>query len=199
MLKDFIQKNKNHISFSKSGFTLIETMVAISIFSLSILGLMSVLASGVSNTNYAKEKVIANYLAQEGLEYIINLRNTYALFGGANGWGDFWDKIRLCDNSVDADQACYFDPSSINYSNPIQPIILMTVSSCPSGICPSLYYTTTGKYNYDILGNDSGFIRKIQANQIGANQVKISSTVSWNQGSGLHSATFSEYLFNWIK
>ena len=37
------------------AFTLVETLVAISIFSISVVAVMSVLASGISYTNYAKK------------------------------------------------------------------------------------------------------------------------------------------------
>jgi type II secretory pathway pseudopilin PulG len=81
-MKKFLkQKNK--------AFTLVETLVAISIFTISILGLISVLASGISDTGYAKKKISATYLAQEGIEYTRNIRDTHVLYGGSTGWNDF--------------------------------------------------------------------------------------------------------------
>jgi Tfp pilus assembly protein PilV len=74
------------------GFTLVETLVAVSIFSMSILGLLSILASGISNTNYAKKKIMAGYLAQEGIEYVRNMRDTSVLYnvsGSQAGWDAF--------------------------------------------------------------------------------------------------------------
>lgn len=88
MKKIFKKQNK--------GFTLIETLVGLLIFSLAILSLMSILGSGISNTNYAKQKIIAGYLAQEGIEYIRNQRDTYMLFnpsGSQAGWDDFKNVI----------------------------------------------------------------------------------------------------------
>ena len=66
-----------------------ETLVAISIFSVSILGLMSILASGISNTNYVKQKVMASYLAQEGIEYIRNMRDNAVLYTSGGNWNSF--------------------------------------------------------------------------------------------------------------
>ncbi len=65
-----------------TGFTLVETLVAIAIFTMAIVAMMSVLASGLSNTSYAKRKVTAAYLAQEGIEYVRNQRDTQVLFSG---------------------------------------------------------------------------------------------------------------------
>lgn len=81
-MSKFFKKNNR-------AFTLVETLVALSIFTVSILGLMSVLASGISNTNYAKQKMVATYLAQEGIEYVRNMRDTYVLYPGGGDWESF--------------------------------------------------------------------------------------------------------------
>ena len=75
------QKNK--------AFTLVETLVAISIFTVSILGLISIFASGISNTGYAKKKMVASYLAQEGIEYARNMRDNAVLYPGGGDWPSF--------------------------------------------------------------------------------------------------------------
>ena len=69
-----------------TGFTLVETLVAISIFTISILGMLSVLASSIANTTYAKQKMVATYLAQEGIEYIRNIP-CQGMRDCVNGWG----------------------------------------------------------------------------------------------------------------
>ena len=56
MIKLFKQKNR--------AFTLVETLIALSIFSVSIIAMMSILGGGIANTNYAKNKMTASYLAQ---------------------------------------------------------------------------------------------------------------------------------------
>jgi len=65
---------------NNKGFTLVETLVAVSIFTVSILGLISVLASGISDIGYAKKKIAATYLAQEGIEYTRNFRDNSVIF-----------------------------------------------------------------------------------------------------------------------
>src|SRR3990170_1749725 len=71
------------------GFTLIETLVALVIFTTSITVLISVTGSGVANTNYAKNKFIASYLAQEGVEMVRNIRDNAWLDPAGGGWSKF--------------------------------------------------------------------------------------------------------------
>ena len=59
------------------GFTLIETMVALAIFSVSIVSLIAMTSQGVANVSLAKNKLIASYLAQEGIEVVRNNRDSF--------------------------------------------------------------------------------------------------------------------------
>ncbi len=145
MKKGYLKK----INKLNDGFTLVETLIAISIFSVSIVALMSILGSGISNTNYAKTKITAEYLAQGGIEYVRNMRDNYVLF--ANTTGLTWNN---------------FLAANKNYSSP-DPNFVRTISMLPVPSNP--------------------------------NEVKINSTVSWTQGSGNFSVTFSEDLFNWTE
>lgn len=196
MKKYFKQKNQ--------GFTLVETLVSISIFTMSILGLLSVLSSGITSTSYAKNKIIAGYLAQEGIEYLRNMRDTFVLYditSGQNGWNGASGFItKLTNASCYAANGCYFgDLGSADYSNLSQPMKNLSMTAC-GGNCPVLTYNnTSGKYSYDVSGTNTSFIRKIQVSTISANEIKISSTVYWTQGSGTYNITFSENLYNWVE
>jgi len=178
---------------------LVETLVAISIFSVSLVGLMTVLGQGIANTGYAKKKAIAAFLAQEGIEYVRNIRDTYMLYGATTsaGWTSFNNK--LIGASCQLANGCYFDDSSLNFSSQTQPIVSIPFYAC-SGSCPIMYYDPTyGRYNY-ALGSSSEYRRKINITQLnGATEARITSTVYYSQGSGTYSVSFSESLFNWVE
>lgn len=192
-----MKKYFNKIKYN-TAFTLVETLIAISIFTLSILALMSVLSQGISDTNYAKKKIIAAYLAQEGIEYIRNIRDTYVLYSasGPIGWTSFNSK--MIGASCDQLNGCYFDDQNLNYSDQTQPIIDTPLTICGPSCIPLLYDSTSGKYGY-ASGTDSGFTRKIRVSIISPDETKVFSTVSWTQGSGAYQITFSESLFNWVE
>ena len=190
-------KLKNKVKMQK-GFTLIETMVAISIFTVSILAIVSFTAGNISNTSYAKKKLTASYLAGEGIEYFRNMRDTYSLYdptSGQMGWDAFKVKIDPCDSTNNPDKRCYFIPDDL-FTGGLSTVD-MPVFLC-SGNCPFLKKSPGGEYNYS-SGETTDFIREIKTLQISTSEIKVFSTVFWTQGSGQFSTTFTENLFNWIE
>jgi len=189
-----MKKNKNF----NNGFTLVETLVAVAIFSVSILGLLSLLASSITNTTYAKEKIIAGYLAEEGVEYMRNLRDTYVLYSssGQVGWNNFNTKVAGCATA----NGCYFDDSTVSFAFPSNMAMTnLTLTACSSSSCPNgalNYDSSTGKYGTS--GSRSSFVRQILVKQISADEINVLSTVYWKQGSGTFSVTLSDNLFNWV-
>ncbi|MBP6883992.1 MAG: type II secretion system protein [Candidatus Pacebacteria bacterium] len=185
----------------RRGFTLVETLVAISIFSVSLMALMSVLANGIASTSYVKEKDTAIYLAQEGIEYMRNMRDTYVLYSSSPqaGWDAF--KNKLTENSCTGVNGCYFNADGLftTISSPME-MTKISFGTCTSFGCsnaPMLYNSSTGKYGYT-AGSATNFIRKINV-QVSTNETKILSTVYWTQGSGTYNLTLSENLFNWVE
>lgn len=205
------------------GFTLVETLVAISIFTGAILGLLSFSAGSIGDNNYAKNKLIATYLAQEGAEYMRNLRDTYVLFQ-SNGWGtsdsdNNWDgtvenppqgsfRNKLYEAGCYNDAGCYFDPAGLAYGYQFQPMKALVLTPCEP-TCPAMLYDNssqdTNKYNYT-AGESTSFIRKIKVTNInnsdssGNNkEIKIESTVSWKKANKDFSVSFSNYLKSWAE
>ena len=198
------------------GFTLVEVLVSIAIFSVSILGLLSVMASGIINTNYAKNKMIAGYLAQEGVEYMRNLRDDYIYYSSQSSlsWSDFETQViggsmgnTLCASA----NGCTFNAMSVSEGDTTWPMINLNISACTTSNCGSgasngiLYInsvTGNGGSYYSASGTPSDpasmFVRQIKMIPISANEIKIFSTVYWTQGSNTFHTTLSENLFNWF-
>ncbi len=188
-MKSFFKKNNKFTA----GFTLVETLIAISIFSMSLVALMSILGGGISDTNYAKQKIIASYLAQEGIEYIRNMRDTAVLYSANGNWNSFRTQLTSCNQGDNKE--CGFDNSVLSTNSNF-------IFKCPGDQCK--LYIDNGKYHtYDIssANTDSGFVRKIwmDTTGLGQDEVKTYSKVEWTQGSGTYSIIFSENLFNWVE
>jgi prepilin-type N-terminal cleavage/methylation domain-containing protein len=61
---------------SNAGFTLVETMVAVVVLAIGVLGLAAMLASSVAYMTSSKEDYIAQQKASEAVESIFTARNT---------------------------------------------------------------------------------------------------------------------------
>ena len=61
---------------SNARFTLIETMVAVMVLAVGVLGLAAMLASSVARMNVSQDEYIAQQKAAEAVESIFTARNT---------------------------------------------------------------------------------------------------------------------------
>lgn len=66
------------------GFTLVEAIVAIAVISIGFVGSLVLLSRSSSLANSLKDRVVAAHLAEEGVEIVINIRDTNWLKG--LGW-----------------------------------------------------------------------------------------------------------------
>jgi len=171
-----------------SGFTLIEMMVAIVIFTFSLLGIVVIMGGSISDTTLAKNRIIASYLAQEGVEVMRNFRDTSTLYGGSTGWADF--SLALETKCINGVEGCYFNPElpsdDPNY-----------LTSCLNS-CPELTYSDLEGYNYS-SSQGSGFSRIIEVKMFSSEEIGIISNVSWTKNGNLHEIEFSDVFFNWIQ
>lgn len=183
------------------GFTLVETLVAVAIFASAITALISITARGINDNVFVKNKLIAGYLAQEGVELVVNIRDSNAVDLGAIAgvaWSSFLTEVRDCYtpniDSVEFPKTCMIDGS-----NPPS----FFIQSCSNGDClPLRYNPSLGVYGYSGI-EESPFTRSISilsvpANNPASSEVFIKSEVSWKQGNRTHSTSYYYNLFDWF-
>jgi prepilin-type N-terminal cleavage/methylation domain-containing protein len=171
---------------NNNGFTLVETMVAVFILTISITTFMGVVANGLFTSRYARDEITANYLIQEVIDYIRNDRDTNILLGTTT-WDNFLNRYNLCTASGNG---CYINVSDGTGQK-----------ACPDQYC-SMYYNenaTSGPY-YSYSGTTkSKFKRKIvvEENISNPDQMDIEVTVSWLRGSKTVSKSLNTTLMKW--
>ena len=175
------------ITRTSAAFTLIETMVAISLLTVSIVAPMSLAAQGLASAFYARDQVTASYLAQEGIETVRYIRDGNIL---QNSQGTNIDLLNGIPTGA---------PFSVDASTGAPPVV------CPGGVCPALETRVAdGIYGYSggVAGwSTTNFTREITATFIAGtiNEIKVVSKVSWHTGSyQTRSLTISENLYRWI-
>ncbi len=182
----------------EKGFTLIETLVAISILMLGILGPLSIASSGLKNARYGRDQVTASYLAQEGIEYVRYIRDNNRierLNGASVNWLAGLGKC-FVDTNPPSGYGCWIDvPQEFGGTN--------IIDNCSSSGCPKLRIDDNGYYTYTAGEPLSLFTRtiRIKPTSVGgvsdeARAVRVESTVIWAAGSDTRTFTAVENVFN---
>jgi len=169
---------------TQKGFTIIESLVAITILVFAITGAASAIQSGISSYIFSKDQTIAFYLAQGGFEQIRNIRDENSLTGE-----DWLTGLA----SVSGDP-CYFGQSCI-----VDPINSNQATRCDGpGECPVLRQESgTGFFGYDGSWDPSIFTREISLASINDHEVAITVTVSWSKGIVSREFKARENILNW--
>jgi len=179
---------KNTSLAQKKGFTLLETLVAISILIVAITATFSAAQNGLASSLDARDQIIAFYLAQESVEMVRNSRDANSL-ARITAPGTSW---------LQGLAATVSDPCAFGKSCTVD-ATTNTFVACPSGqgSCTNLRQdVTTGMYGYNTNWNTTIFNREITLSQASASELVIDVTVTWTHGV-IRSFRVNEVLQDW--
>ena len=172
--KKFITSNK--------GFSLVETLVAITLLLLIMVGPLAITSRTSSSATFASEQVVASFLAQEGLEIVQKARDDTVLsstfLGGtqATAWTNFVSAYSSCVSS----DGCRIELDSAGAV--VAPQSCSTIANC-------LLYLNTASgarsmYTHSSAGlTATPYTRVIKITSVNSNEVKVESIVTWRTGS----------------
>ncbi len=137
---------KKNISHKQKGFTLIETLVALFILTLSITGPVYIASVAFRNTIDSRDNITLQYLAEEVVEVIRNKRDKKLFVQNElSNWTLHVDKCIPTN-------PCYMENESNEY----------TFTNCGNG-CPNISFdpdSTSTVYGVKDVTNKSKFIRE---------------------------------------
>jgi prepilin-type N-terminal cleavage/methylation domain-containing protein len=180
MFTNKTQKNNEKKSpSSRAGFTLIEMLVAVFIFSLALAAFMGIASRGLQAARYAQDEVRADYLAIEGIEVIRNIRDQALITGAPNtNWESVFDKDGCLDHLDDSDDnSCAFELDD-------------EIKIYPCSNCSVYFSQDNGDFRQFRLKvpnsyTPTNYIRKIRIDKIddGLDEVIVTVNVAWPTGS----------------
>jgi prepilin-type N-terminal cleavage/methylation domain-containing protein len=181
------------------AFTLIETLVAVSLLSVAIVAPMSLASHSLAAAYYARDQITAYHLAQEAIEALRSIRDGQILTiaqsstgASTNIFGPLVDKILVDDEPFTID-ARLNDPDA-------------AIVSCSGGPCAPLQTDGT-LYGYSTDSTDSTdwtdthFTRTVRAHFIGSgeDEIRVTVEVSWRAGAAnVRTFSISADLYRWV-
>lgn len=153
-----------------SGQVLIESMVALTIAVVGLLGILALLSQSLSLNRVVSQQLIGNYLAAEGLEIVKNIidSNVIASRPWNDGFssGDFEADYQSLSLESNQNRPLRFDSANLFYS-----------------------YGT---------GGPSPFVRTVTIEFISPDEMKVNSVVRWTtRGRGMFEVNLEDHFFNW--
>ncbi len=202
-----------NVEKQNSGFSLIETLVAITVLLLVVVGPMRIISTSAKGSNFSSNQVTALFLAQEGLELARkardeNVLSNYNINSGVNAayWNTFTDNsssgtYSACFNSAGCD--FYYKNVSSSVGNGGVEVV-----DCSSDNCKITYDADPNtsvrshfisKAANRIQAQPTSFTRKVNfIETVSGQEVKVISTVSWFDSTQRqeHNITLESRLFN---
>ncbi len=176
-----------------AGFTLIETLIAIFILTLTIGGLLELAANGFYSVRYARNQLVADALLQESLEYFHNSRDTSVQ--NNIDWQSWVNSNQECFSS----NGCTVDPYATSQK----------VKACTANCEPIVFYDNNDLYGYNSStypsqngqtlngATPTTYVRTITMQQLSPDQVNVTSKITWLNGQSSKTTTQSILLTRW--
>lgn len=159
---------KNRPGPGKGGFTIIETLVAITILMIAIAGPLTVASQALHAALDARSQMVATNLAQEMVEEVRNYKDN-----------------NISGNTLAGLFSRYLDPNG-KYIVEVDPYTSYVFNSClavSNGDC-ALYLSPDTGYTYvQDAGVNSPFSRWFSLAQITPTEFLLTVTVAWSTGS----------------
>lgn len=179
-----------HYAQKKRGFSLVETLVAISILMISIAGPMVLVANGIRSSAFSRDQITAFYLAQDAIEGVRYIRdgNRIEKVLSANPDGVAWDALTQY-SCTDANP-CGIDTYKL-YVDGSNFISQETANDFMSMDSFGIYRYMSGS------SNETRFKRWITITAVDDKEVEIEVTIDWSSGIFTRQFKVKESLFYW--
>lgn len=202
-------------------------LVSVMILTLAVTALLSVSAGAFSSVRYSKNKIVANWLAQESLDYIRNTRDTALIQNpdpATSDWWNTWMGATLGNPPTVEDISGGSGPCTkkggcggvfgggtllsgtkcfsaagcyVDISSAGNIAGLPTGVNTCNGSCPKLQYDAATNQYSYSGGTASPFTVTIRATATSTDMIDITATVIWVDGSTTKSTKQSIILSNW--
>lgn len=186
----------------KRAFTLVETLVAITILTLSVVGPLFAANRAIVSARTSRDQLTALYLAQEAIEYVRRMRDDAYLArypssdASTVAWQDFIDGSGPFSMASCRSTTCTLDPWS-----QMGHVSGSSLNACSGSSCqPLVLYAGAYRQSQNVSGGASSiFTRTVQAVDLPGfpNDERIVATVAWTYHGTPYSVSVTGNLTPW--
>ncbi len=156
---------------SQKGFTLAESVIAITLIIIGIVGVLNLVNRSAGFANIASNRLIAANLGQEGIEIVRNIRDS--------NWinQENWKRglVGFCDGIFELDY----------------------ISGLKCDTNSFLLFDEELGYNYQ-EGRQTIYKRKVEIAEISNAELRVKAIVSWQTRGGDFEIVVEDHLYNWF-
>jgi hypothetical protein len=197
----FFKFKFNRVGKNKtSGLTMVETLVAISILTIAVIGPLGIIAQALHTSYYTRDQMTAYYLAQEAIEYVRNLRDKQGI--GITGQyvenpeatlNPWWGTSKLFNDSL-VDLPTSGDPTSYSLIRTNNAYNFVSYNSEYLKISNGIYGETSGTDATDSIFKREIYFKKTDSTSNQGFTMVVN--VYWKTGSSNSEFTLEEYFTN---
>jgi hypothetical protein len=179
---------------TNSGFTIIETLVAITILMVAIVGPLTIAHKGLLAAVYSSQQITASYLAQDAIEFLKNVKanNVTAIDNGSTDWLRGLSAAGCLPGRPCSVETVTGDPNTPN-----------GIQNCDPATTCRLYISTLNGYTHVSAGNTiTPFFRYFYVTPDptnGGNEAKMTVVVAWNSSGIDNVFTYENEIFNVVQ
>ncbi len=165
----------------KKAFTIIETLVAITILMIAISGPLTSSFRALTASAAARDQMTANFLAQEAIELVRNIKDKNVVGQADEGPLDGLSSCTI-------DSMCYLDTRTQNFSS--------TCDGFQDVDCKLYRDMNTNQFSSVVSQRPTNFYRTFYLKEVTFNSAKAVVDVVWPSGAyGLSSTTIESELY----
>lgn len=186
-----------YFSYRKKGFTIIETLVAVSVLLIALTAVFAAAKNGLASSTALKNRIVATYLAEEAVDGVKNLKDTNLLNILVDDTTDWLDGISECSSS----SPCAYDVLDNNGIGTLSPCSVMDgckVKNGSYGGNPTLVYRQSSVSDNNASTVETGFVRRIWVEETTADmEAKVTVEITRPDQSSFNSYRIETFIYNY--
>lgn len=165
---------------SKRGFTIIEMLVAVFIFTVAISALTLMAGRGIKSARDSQQRITAEFLAIEAMEVVRNIRDSALISAGVTAADNVLSSSGCLNTPGGGNDSCSFEYSASGVPS------LQQCSNC------RIYLGSTG-YTYNTTSTQTPFVRRIYLYRLSQSEIRVRVVVQWDN----EEIEYYQNLFLW--